>query len=53
VRRHGLADRADVVALALDGEQHGAADRLGCTRRSRQSASAGYRDLMLKFPAML
>src|SRR5579871_3263651 len=26
VRRHGLADRADVVALALDGQQHGAAD---------------------------
>src|SRR5882762_1528471 len=29
VRRHGLADRADVVALALDGEQGGTADRLG------------------------
>src|SRR3984893_7126463 len=27
VRRHRLADGADVVALALDGEQHGAADR--------------------------
>src|SRR6516162_4941860 len=29
VRRHGLTDRADVVALAFDGEQRGAADRLG------------------------
>src|SRR5262249_37266010 len=29
VRRHGLADRADIVALALDREQGGAADRLG------------------------
>src|SRR5437764_13058856 len=29
VRRHGLADGANVVALALDGEQRGAADRLG------------------------
>jgi len=32
VRRHGLADGADVVALALDGEQHGAADARGSTR---------------------
>jgi len=29
VRGHGLADGADVVALALDGEQRRAADRLG------------------------
>src|SRR5579883_2506814 len=28
VRRDRLADRADVVLLALDGEQHGAPDRL-------------------------
>src|ERR1700722_17774166 len=27
VRRHRLADSADVVALAFDGEQHGAPDR--------------------------
>ena len=27
MRRHGLADRADVVALALDGQEHRPADR--------------------------
>ena len=27
VRGHGLADGADVVALAFDGQQHGFADR--------------------------
>src|ERR1700685_2535097 len=29
VRGNGLADRADIVAFALDLEQHGAADRGG------------------------
>src|SRR5438105_11118565 len=29
MRRNGLADRADVVALALDGHQRGAFDRAG------------------------
>ena len=40
VRRHGLADGADVVALALDRHQRGAADRRACRAGGRDRSSS-------------
>src|SRR5262245_54565526 len=49
VRRDGLADRADVVAFALDREQRGLADRLGIHAMPAKLQRAERQRVLLKY----